>query len=81
MNVSFILGDLPPLVIVQNELIDNANLLENNEILCSWIILDVARNGLDLVDKLIDLLELDQKDLIIYDALYQVKELFSLQNI
>ena len=81
MNVSFILCDLPPLVIVQNELIDNANLLKNNEILCSWIILDVARNGLDLVDKLIDLLELDQKDLIIYDALYQVKELFSLQNI
>ena len=81
MNVPFILCDLPLLVIVHNELIDNADLFEDNKILRGWIILDISCNSLYLVDKLIDLLELDQEDLVSYDALYQVNELFSLEDV
>ena len=50
MNVPFILCDWPLLVIVHNELIDNADLLEYNKILRGWIILDISCYSLDLVD-------------------------------
>ena len=46
-----------------------------------WIILDVSGDRLDLVDKLINLLELDQEDLVPDDALDQVDELFSLEDV
>ena len=81
MKVPLILGDLPLLVIVQNELIYNGDLFEDNKILGGWIILDISCYSLDLVDKLINLLELDQEDLVSYDTLYQVNELFSLEDI
>jgi len=55
--------------------------MENHVILCCWIKLDISGYSLNLIDQLIDLLELDQEDLVSYDALYQVNELFSLQDV
>jgi hypothetical protein len=55
--------------------------MENHVILCCWIKLDISGYSLNLIDQLIDLLELDQEDLVSYDALYQVNELFSLEDV
>ena len=55
--------------------------MENHVILCFLIKLDISGYSLNLIDKLIDLLKLDQEDLVYYDALYQVNELFSLEDV
>ena len=83
MDIPFILSYLPPLVIIENVLIDDTNLFKNEELLELWgvLVLNLSCNVLNLLHKLIDLLQLDEKDLVADNTLDQVNELFSGQNV
>jgi len=81
MNIPFILSSLPSLVIVKDVFIDDSNLLKNQEFLRGVIVFHLTSDSIDLLHELVDLLELDQKDLVANYALDQVHELFSCQDV
>lgn len=69
MDIPLILRSLPPLIIIEYVLINNANLLKNEELLTRMIVLNLSSYRIDLLNKLIDLLELDEQDLVANYAL------------
>ena len=69
MDIPLILRSLPPLIIIKYVLINNANLLKNEELLTRMIVLNLSSYRIDLLNKLIDLLELDEQDLVANYAL------------
>jgi hypothetical protein len=71
MNIPLILGCLPALIIIDNIFVNDANLLIYPETWGAVYVFHFSRNGSDILMELVDLLQLDDKELVPDDTFYQ----------
>jgi hypothetical protein len=81
MNIPLILRRLPPLVTIYKVFVNDAYLLNDPERCATVLVFHISRDGYDLLMELVNLFQLDEKELVPDNTFYQWDKLFSCEDV